>query len=91
MGDEKKDEKSGVLALLDFELALITNEANGASVARRAHSLKAKCPKCEHQATINVTEFVAGDAVMRLNSCAVCRHEFREGSSKPVAPADQPQ
>jgi DNA-directed RNA polymerase subunit M/transcription elongation factor TFIIS len=87
VGDEKKDEKSGGLALLDFELAMITQEANGASVARRAHSIKAKCPKCEHEATINVTEFTAGDAVMRLKSCAICRHEFREGSAKPVDPA----
>lgn len=91
MADEKKDEKSGGLALLDFELALITNEANGASVARRAHALKGKCPKCEHEATINVTEFTAGDAVLLLKSCAICRHEFREGSSKPVDAPGQSQ
>lgn len=86
MADEK-NEKPGTVALLDFELAMITHEANGASVARRAHSIKGKCPKCEHEATINVTEFSAGDAVMLLKSCSICRHEFREGSAKPTNPA----
>lgn len=91
MADEKNEKSAGGLALLDFELALLTHEANGVSVARRSHALKAKCPKCEHETTINVTEFVSDDAVMRLKSCTTCRHEFREGSSKPVASADEPK
>jgi hypothetical protein len=89
MADEQKNEKSaGGIALLDYELALMTHEANGASVARRSHALKAKCPKCEHEVMINITEFTAEDAVLRLKTCTLCRHEVREGSSKPVASAD---
>lgn len=91
MADEqKKDEQSeGGIVLLDFELALMTYEANGFAVSRRAHALKSKCPKCEHDVLANITEFTAEDAVLRLKSCTLCRHEVREGASKPAAPAAQ--
>ena len=84
MADAKNEKPDGPVALLDFELAMITHEANGASVMRRSTSDKAKCPKCEHEATMSVTEFVALDATLRLKSCSICRHEFREGTAKAV-------
>ena len=84
MADKKDEKPGGPVSILDYELALLTHEANGASVIRRGTTAKAKCPKCEHEADISVTEFFALDAVLRLNTCGICRHEFRDGTAKAV-------
>ena len=89
--DEQPQKPSAPVALLDFELALLTYEANGISVSRRGQPILAACPKCHHETSINVIEFAAEDAVLRLKTCSICRHEVREGSSKSVAAPEQAQ